>query len=301
MNWVLLYPLNYNSDEKTMAVRLIIDGDVQCHSACRYSDWISLVKKIEGEFKEVRQYDSEGAFIPPKHTRPEERKYMEDSWKNFKKDLDGILKKFFTNDFKMAVKGEGNFRDDMYPDYKQNRKNQEAVLKAKGETRRKYVNGVRDLAIMEGLAVPADGMEADDYVRIWAEEARQEGQDFIIVTIDKDLKCIPGRHYNPSKKELITMSEADSLRFFYQQLLSGDPTDNIPGIPGIAEKTATKELMHCMSEEEFQENVVGNYIAAYQEEWYAALTFNGALLYILKSADDKFTIDHWPIVKELTS
>jgi len=198
----------------------------------------------------------------------------------------------------MAVKSSTNFRDDMYEDYKDNRRKQNAVLEAKGETRGRFISGIRHLAVSNGYAVEAVGMEADDYVRIWAEEYRAAGKEFVVVSIDKDLNCIPGKHYNPQKKELWTVTEDYATRFYYQQLLQGDPTDNIPGIPGVGPITAEREIAALKTESEFQECVVSHYIAAYEDEWYELLKFNGSLIYILKTLDDKFDCDDWEIVKE---
>lgn len=53
---------------------------------------------------------------------------------------------------------------------------------------------------------------------------------------------VPGKHYNPSKRLLYEMTPVDARLSFYCQLLSGDSTDNIPGIYRIGETTAKKML-----------------------------------------------------------
>jgi len=269
-----------------------------CHRACRYDEWKRRITKQRGEFVQVTELDSDGKVKPLHHNKEEDRKYMERSWKNFEKDLGELMSKFYTSKMKMAVKSDTNFRDDFYADYKDNRKRQNAVLASKGETRGRFIDGVRRLAVANDYAVEAIGMEADDYVRIWAEEHRAANEPFIVVSIDKDLKCIPGKHYNPQKKELVTVTEDEAMRFYYQQLIQGDPTDNIPGIPGVGPITAAKEIAALKNEAEFQECVVSHYIAAYHDEWYEMLMFNGRLIYILKTLEDQFNCDHWELVKE---
>ena len=53
-----------------------------------------------------------------------------------------------------------------------------------------------------------------------------------VATLDKDLMGVPGWHYTWAGKKqgvfIVTEEEAD--RFFYKQLLTGDSTDNIPGL-----------------------------------------------------------------------
>lgn len=69
--------------------------------------------------------------------------------------------------------------------------------------------------------------------------------DCIICSPDKDLQQIPGTHYNPNKPwdEAIKILSVEEAQFNYlKQLLMGDSTDNIAGIPGLGEVKATKFL-----------------------------------------------------------
>lgn len=61
---------------------------------------------------------------------------------------------------------------------------------------------------------------------------------YIIATIDKDLDQIPGWHYNYLKQVHYVQSAADARAFFFQQCLSGDATDGIPGCWKIGETKA---------------------------------------------------------------
>jgi hypothetical protein len=61
-----------------------------------------------------------------------------------------------------------------------------------------------------------------------------------IVSIDKDLDMIPGHHYNPKKDVSYYINEQDGYRNFYKQCLTGDTSDNIPGIYGIGPKGAAR-------------------------------------------------------------
>lgn len=269
----------------------LIDGDVLCHLACPPTN----IKEIGDEEVAFHSLDSNGERAVVQRSKEANRRYMERAWKNFEFKVDKLKETLFCDDVMIAVKGDDNFRDMLYPDYKASRRTEKA---------KKYMNPfvktVRQLSIVQGVAIPAHGREADDLVRIWAEECRQIGEDFIVCSIDKDLKAIGGKYYNLREERLYTISEDEATRLFYEQLLKGDPVDDIPGVPGIGDKTATKLLAKAKTEEEFQEIIVSNYIAAYEDDWKTFLLVNGRLLYIQKTVDDFFSIEHWPIVQELS-
>jgi 5'-3' exonuclease len=149
------------------------------------------------------------------------------------------------------------------------------------------------MAVENGMAVAAHGMEADDLLRIWQQECVAAGVDYIICSIDKDLRCIPGRHYLMHKKQFIDVSEEEATRFYYEQLLQGDPTDNIKGIPRVGPVKAQKYLQDCKTEKEFQYTVSEAYQSYFGNEWEQELILNGRLIYLLKSKDDEFTLDGW--------
>lgn len=69
------------------------------------------------------------------------------------------------------------------------------------------------------------GQEADDALSIGA---CQHGHG--IATLDKDLDGCPGYHHNWVKDTTYYVTEEEANRFFYTQLLTGDSTDNIPGL-----------------------------------------------------------------------
>lgn len=85
------------------------------------------------------------------------------------------------------------------------------------------------------LAILYNDLEAFDYYHP------------IICSTDKDLNQVPGRHYNIRKRELYDVSVVQGYRNFYNQLLSGDPTDTIPGIYYITGKKNTKDLSETLS------------------------------------------------------
>ena len=133
-----------------------------------------------------------------------------------------------------AVKGKGNFRKDISPDYKSNRRELDKKI-------RDSLNYLHKYAVSKG-AIQADGMEADDLVSIWAYEAIDNNEEYVICGIDKDLLQIPGQHYNYGKDTWQLVNEEEALHNFYIQCLTGDNIDNIPGLKGIGPKKAEKIL-----------------------------------------------------------
>ena len=84
-------------------------------------------------------------------------------------------------------------------------------------------------------------LEADDVMGVLATSAPG---DCIIVSIDKDMKQIPGRLFNPNKWQdgIVEISQHDADLFFHTQVITGDSTDGYPGIPGAGPKKAEKLL-----------------------------------------------------------
>ena len=92
-------------------------------------------------------------------------------------------------------------------------------------------------------------LEADDIMGLGASSGKA-----IAVTIAKDLKGVPGWHWNPDKQdepEYISEYEAD--KFFACQIVAGDSTDGIPGLPGKGPKYFEKEILRFDHEDWFQE------------------------------------------------
>ena len=106
--------------------------------------------------------------------------------------------------------------------------------------------------VVEAMAVPVIrhmGLEADDLIGTLARRAEEAGLDVIIVTSDKDMFQLltpKVRIYDPVKDKWIGEAECrerfgvEPARVVEVMGLMGDSIDNIPGVKGIGEKTATK-------------------------------------------------------------
>lgn len=161
----------------------------------------------------------------------------------------------------VCLTGSNNYRKEVCPTYKGNRTGRKPILFA--ELREKLVASDK----FETIERP--GLEADDLLGILAThplKAYPEERK-IICSIDKDLRTVPGLHWNWDK-QMSGFDEPDEVHaydgelFFYRQILTGDSTDGYAGCPGIGPKTAEKILVDGMPEEEFWPAIV----AAYEKE-----------------------------------
>ena len=115
--------------------------------------------------------------------------------------------------------GSNNFRYEIYPEYKANRKN---------KPRPKHLEACKELLITQWKCKVTDGIEADDALGI----DHQAEEQSILCSIDKDLLQLPGKHYNFVKQEVYQISPLQGLCNFYTQLIEGDASDNIPAWDG---------------------------------------------------------------------
>ncbi|MDK9722106.1 MAG: DNA polymerase I [Rhodospirillales bacterium] len=139
--------------------------------------------------------------------------------------------------------GRKTFRNDIYPDYKAHRPPAPEELVPQFPLIREAVEAF-------GVAqVELEGFEADDLIATYAKLGREQGAEVTIVSSDKDLMQLvrPGVGLlDPLKNKPIGEAEV-ALKFGVApdkvvdvQALIGDPTDNVPGVPGIGVKTAAE-------------------------------------------------------------
>lgn len=143
---------------------------------------------------------------------------------------------------KSYITGENNFRYKIYPEYKANRRDTKPP---------RWRQELNEHAVVEWKSEVTDGFEADDALGIEQVRLASIGEASVICSIDKDLKQIPGYHYNFVKDEFDEVLPDDGLRFFYQQLLMGDRADNVFGIPGIGPKKSEAALAGWSEVEEW--------------------------------------------------
>ncbi|MGN1280390.1 MAG: DNA polymerase I [Succinivibrio sp.] len=156
--------------------------------------------------------------------------------------LNSLLKKFDGSKFIVVFDAKGkSFRHQMYEEYKANRAKmpEELVVQVP------YVH-----AIVEAMGFPLvsiEGVEADDVLGTYAKQATAKGIKTVICTGDKDLSQLVDDNVilYDSMKDTFYNREGVIEKFGVPPeliidflALKGDSSDNIPGMPGVGDKTA---------------------------------------------------------------
>ncbi|MBR5728166.1 MAG: DNA polymerase I [Muribaculaceae bacterium] len=154
--------------------------------------------------------------------------------------------------------GGKTFRHEAFPEYKANRdKTPEGILTAVP-----YIK--RILAAYRIPVIVVDGYEADDVIGTMSHQAQEHGFFTYMVTGDKDFGQLVTDQIkinNPGKNEILGVEEVKAKYGIEspQQVidllgLMGDSADNIPGCPGVGEKTAIKLVQEFGSIENLLEH-----------------------------------------------
>ena len=142
--------------------------------------------------------------------------------------IDDLGASLEADDYVIALTDSKNFRKDVLPSYKDNRKDKRKPLALKE---------LREYVIKKHNGVVWNNLEADDVMGIMATEPTDEER--IVVTIDKDLKTVPcNLSVDGLNVERIPERLADY--WFMIQTLTGDKVDGYDGVEGIGIKTAEK-------------------------------------------------------------
>jgi hypothetical protein len=97
------------------------------------------------------------------------------------------------------------------------------------------------------------------------------------------MKMIKGWHYNFVKQEAFYVDGLAADRWFFTQLLTGDQTDNIQGVPKIGPKTADKLLSAASTPDKWMEICEAEYKRYYgDDKWQSVLSEMAQLLWILR-------------------
>lgn len=160
--------------------------------------------------------------------------------------------------YKAYLTGSNNFRYEIYPEYKANRKDKPKPT---------FLEHCREYLVTQWKAKVTDGNEADDELGI---EQTAQGDNSVICTIDKDLLQVPGYHFDFVKGIARYVSPLDGLRSFYSQVIQGDGSDNIPAFDGKMRSATPKFVQKLLDplNELTKEVDMYNYCAdIFQDHW----------------------------------
>lgn len=143
-----------------------------------------------------------------------------------------------------------------------------------------YKDKAREYLIKSYHAKIGNGVEADDLLGL------NQDTDTIIASIDKDLLMIPGRHYNINKEEFITVDLLEADEMFFCQLVAGDSTDNIQGVPKWGMIKAAKLVAEFEGDHKgLVEYIEELYETAYSEQGKKIMYEMATLVWILRKGD----------------
>ncbi len=198
--------------------------------------------------------------------------------------LQGLLKKFKDSRFIVVFDAKGkSFRNDIYPEYKANRSAmpEDLILQVP------YVHSI--VRAMGFPLVSVEGVEADDVLGTYATLAKKQACHTVICTGDKDLAQFVDDYvilYDSMKDSFTDKSgvkdkfgvNAEHIVDFLA--LKGDSSDNIPGMSGVGDKTATVLINELGGIEDIYNNL----------DKIATLDFRGAKTFSQKYAESIETV-----------
>ena len=220
------------------------------------------------------------------------------AFSNFNSKLNAILDHKWIGDYTLYIGGQGNFRKELYPDYK--------ALRKKSPPMRKLVHDYVCWKYKERV-VEAHGAEAEDFCLA---TALSDIKNNVVGMVDKDLTTQSGLFFNYQKMEkgVFFINKTQAFYNLCCQLLHGDrSTDNIRGIDfvskelkekykvstkSIGEGTAIKLLEDVKQDKHLmKERVVDIYKLSYGDLWKEKLQFTGSLVFISKVKDEYFDVN----------
>jgi hypothetical protein len=279
-------------------MRLLIDGDVIVYRAGFAAESVEY-----GVHYDDHEYDEEVTrWFPkakaakefmaslPEESRPQiEKRVTPEDVRNARYNVSTIIQTCLDDlcatreEVTVFLTGKGNFREEVATilPYKGNRVDNTKPIHT--DAIKEYMKHAYDTVVVEG-------QEADDAMSIAQWEALRSGEDdTVICTIDKDLDMVPGMHFNFVTRESYYVDPEVAHVYFWRQMLTGDSTDNIPGIRGIGKKTAEKMIPWEASEIECYNVVRKTYEQHYEDKADDALLEVGRLLWMRSRENELWT------------
>ena len=217
------------------------------------------------------------------------------------------------------------FRHKMFEEYKGTRKPMADEL-------RQQVPVMKEMLSAMGIpVVTKEGYEADDILGTIAKRSEAQGMEVSIVSGDRDLLQLATDHIKiriPKTKrtgteiedyyaaDVVEKYQVTPIEFIDVKALMGDTSDNIPGVPGIGEKTATALIVQYKSIENAYEhveeikpprastNLKEHYDMAQMSKTLATIDTNAQIEYDIKTArleqiSDLYTEEAYMLCKKL--
>ena len=170
-----------------------------------------------------------------------------------------LLRQFSPTHIVMVFDAKGpTFRNEMYSEYKANRPPMPDDL-------RPQIEPIHQIIRAMGLPlISIAGVEADDVIGTLSDQASKQGRATLISTGDKDMAQLVNEHVTLINTMTDTVMGPEGVKEKFgvgpeliidYLALMGDKVDNIPGVPGVGEKTAVALLQGLGSVENIYQNL----------------------------------------------
>lgn len=287
------YHLHIDTDTLIMACAVVIDNEpciVKHHRSGRkktFESFSAFIDFLENDEK-GKKFKLQDFDVP----------CIGFAYSNFNSKLNAVLDHKWIGDYTLYVGGQGNFRKEIYPEYKASRK--------KSPPMRKLVHDYVCWKYKERV-VQAHGCEAEDFCLA---AALLDVDNNVVGFVDKDLSTQSGLFFNYQKMEkgVFFINKTQAFYNLCCQLLHGDRAcDNVQGITkvthdlkqkyklktaSIGEKTAERlleDVKECKIK--MKKRIVDIYQLTYGDDWRKELQFTGSLVFISKVKGEYFDID----------
>lgn len=183
------------------------------------------------------------------------------AWFGFLKTVLAAVQDHQPRGVAFALESEGpTWRRQLYPPYKQNR------METPKELQDQIPLVIQTIRLLGWPLLQKEGFEADDCVASFVRQGRERGEEVLILSGDKDLMQLVGgpvRMLKPGKSGLEILDREGVIRekgvpperILDWLSLVGDSSDNLPGVKGVGEKTATELLNQFGSWEDLWANL----------------------------------------------
>lgn len=278
--------------KKLPPVTVLIDGDIvayRCAATCDGRHYTVDGQRFGYKKDAVAHADKQGipnteidlAFEPePIDAALHNINVTMDNIKNY-----FIYEKKLNPQIKTFLSAARNFRYDVYPEYKKSRKTQRKPH---------WIKECKEFLQKQHDAFLFEGYEADDLIAMTTEALRGK-KAVVIASCDKDFTQLGGEmvtQYDFTTGKEWAVSKQQAMQYFYKQLLMGDKSDDIPGIPKVGPQTALKILSGIVEERALYNTVVLAYkdkMNLSTEEAVEAVDLRGKLLYLLREEGKLWT------------
>lgn len=274
---IFLYKYGFGYQKTT---HTLMDGD----DIYQEFDKISEAKEARAKVKDEQGLD----LVLDSYVKPDPLPIV---YGALNKEIAQIMENTFTRQYQGFISGPGNYRLQLATicSYKKSRKSLKKPY---------HYQSIKEFLIKNHNTIVTQGIEADDALGI----AQDPEGSTVICSIDKDLRITPGRHYNLTSKKMDVVDEFGEIqlvakertkkltgggkKFHYAQMLMGDTTDDIPGIPGMGDVKVYNALNDCKTELECYKVVKERYMDHYGTHYLPLMVQVARLLWVQQKEGD---------------